>query len=135
MLDPSDLAELVRYSGSAEHKKYPNPMASPALRSDASDCDSVDQSLSQDPARLLRLLQEVVRRGQVDPRLEGRFPRYGWGWLRTADGRARLFEVRLTNAAQGAYKGYFIGVADLIGKKAWLRRKLTNGGPWSDVLG
>jgi hypothetical protein len=132
--DPSDLASAVRYSGSAEHKKYPNPLANPALRSDASDCDSVDQSLSQDPERLLRLLREVIRRGQVDTRLEGRFPRHGWGWLRTADGRARLFEVRLTNAAQGAYKGYFIEEADLVGKKAWLRRKLSGDGPWGGVL-
>ncbi len=134
MSEPAELADKVQYTGSGEHKRYPNPLANPALRSDASDCDAVDPSLSQDAARLQRLLQEVFKRGQVDPRREGQFPRYGWGRLRIADGSEKLFEVRLTNSAQGSYKGYFIEEADLIGKKAWLRHQFATGGPWNQVL-
>ncbi len=132
--DHAGLADKVHYAGSGEHKRYPNPLANPALRSDASDCDTVDPTLSQTPGRLQRLLQEVFRRGQVDPHREGLFPRYGWGRLRVGDGSVQLFEVRLTNAAQGAYKGYFIAEADLIGKRAWLRRQFADGGPWNEVL-
>jgi len=131
---PAQLAEMVRYTGSGEHKRYPNPLANPALRSDASDCDTVDANLSQDPDRLQRLLREVFRRGQVDPREEGSFPRHAWGRLRIGDGSVQLFEVRLTNATQGTYKGYFIAEADLIGKRAWLRRQFADGGPWNEVL-
>jgi hypothetical protein len=132
--DLAELADKVRYTGSGEHKRYPNPLANPALRSDATDCDAVDPTLSQDPGRMQKLLQEVIRRGQVDPRREGQFPRRGWGRLLIADGSVQLFEVRLTNAAQGAYKGYFIAEGDLIGKKAWLRRQFADGGPWNEVL-
>lgn len=134
MSDPAELADKVRYTGSGEHKRYPSPLADPALRSDATDCDAVDPTLSQDPGRLQRLLQEVIRRGQVDPRKEGAFPRRAWGRLRVADGSVQLFEARLTNSAQGLYKGYFIEAGDLIGKRAWLRRQFAEGGPWTEVL-
>ena len=132
--DLSVLAGLVTYAGSAEHKRFPNPIAKPELRSDASDCDLVDQSLSQDPARLLKLLREIIGRGQVDPRRDGMFPRYGWGWIRGSDRHSKLVEVRVTNSTLGAYKGYFIDDTDLVGKKAWLRKYLLDGGPWSGEL-
>lgn len=133
-LTAKQLAEVVTYQGSGEHKRYPNLLCHPALRTDASDCDAVDPSLSQDPERLGRLLRSTFLRGQYDRVREGIYPRYAWGWLSTRDGNKELFEVRLTNSAQGAYKGYFITMEDLIGKKAWARRNLDIGGAWSEVI-
>lgn len=128
------MSDTVKYIGSGEHKRYPNPLADPALRTDASDCDAVDRTLSQQPELLQRVLEEVIERGQVDSVTEGGLPRYGWGLLEISAGRIEIFEVRLTNSTLGHYKGYFIGPADLVGKKAWVRRNLSAGGPWSVAL-
>ena len=57
-----------------------------------------------------------------------------WGRLVLADGSIGLFEVRVTNATLGAYKGYFITADDFVGKKAWVRSRLAEGGPWSQGL-
>jgi hypothetical protein len=128
------IAEMVNYVGSAEHKRFPNPLCNPELRTDASDCDAVDPVISQEPARLTGWLREAIRRGQIDRKTENGLPRKAWGWIAVADGPPRLFEVRLTNAGAGQYKGYFIDLEDLQGKLAWAKRKLASGGEWSGVL-
>lgn len=125
--------ESIRYVGSGEHKRFPNPLCDPALHSDKSNCDDVDPALSQDPARLERLLRTALERQQHDTIFEGSFPRFVWGALRVA-GNSRLFEARLTNRLQGHYKGYFIGPEDLVGKKAWVRKHLLADGDWSAPL-
>jgi len=125
--------DSIQYVGSGEHKRFPNPLCDPSLRSDASNCDDVDPSLSQEPERLDRLLRTALQRRQHDSIFEGSFPRYVWGVLNLAGG-VRLLEARLTNRSQGQYKGYFIGPEDLVGKKAWLRRHLLAGGGWSAPL-
>jgi hypothetical protein len=48
------------YVGSGEHKRFPNPLADPHLRTDASDCDAVDATLSQDPERLTAWLRNAT---------------------------------------------------------------------------
>ena len=128
------LAEKVDYMGSGEHKRYPNPLCPASLRSNASDCDAVDPSLSQDKPRLLRWLREAMRRGQADRRSDNGYPRYLWGWVVVSDGKRRLFEARLTNEDLGHYKGYFIEPQDLIGKKAWTKTKLEDGGEWWEII-
>lgn len=130
----AELAQSVRYVGSGEHKRFPNPLCPPSLRTDASDCDAVDPTLSQDPARVSRALQLAIARGQVDPVSEGGFPRRAWGRLRLANGADELFEARLTNQATGEYKGYFVEWRDRVGKRSWLRAKLSPGGPWHEVI-
>jgi hypothetical protein len=129
--DLESVAERAVYVGSGEHKRFPNPLADPRLRSDASDCDAVDPSLSQDPERLTRWLREAIRRRQVSPEFEGDFPRYVWAWIPAAQ-RTALVEARLTNSGLGQYKGYFIDLdEDLPGR---VRRQLVAGGAWSKVI-
>jgi len=126
----------VRYTGSGEHKRFPNPLCPPALRTDASDCDSVDPTVSQDLPRLQRWLEAALQAGQVDRVLEGGFPRKAWGWIELGEpARRLLFEARLTNSGLGEYKGYFIELDDLGGKTAWVHAMLAPGGAWSEVLG
>lgn len=130
MLNLEAAAAQAVYVGSGEHKRFPNPLADPHLRSDASDCDAVDPTLSQDPERLTAWLREAIRRGQVSPEFEGIFPRYVWARIPTPRGTETV-EARLTNSGLGHYKGYFIDMdADLPGR---IRRQLVSGG-WSRVL-
>jgi hypothetical protein len=118
------------YVGSGEHKRFPNPLADPHLRTDASDCDAVDAKLSQDPERLTAWLREAILRGQVSEEFEGIFPRYVWARVSTSGG-TQTVEARLTNSALGHYKGYFINPdEDLPGR---IRRQLLSGA-WSGVL-
>lgn len=130
-VDLEAAAASATYIGSGEHKRYPNPLCDPNLRSDASDCDSVDAALSQDPARLTAWLREAIRRGQVSPEVEGAFPRYVWARVSTTAGDL-VVEARLTNSGLGQYKGYFIDAdTDLPGR---VHRKLVGAGVWSQVL-
>ena len=134
----SVLAEKVRFVGSPEHKRLPNPLCNPALHSDNSDCDEVDDTISHDPQRLLTVLREAVRRGQVDRVTQGQFPRYVWGWIRLKDGSRALFEARLTNCGTGEFKAYFIDLdEESFGdpRYAWVRAHLADGGQWCEVLG
>jgi hypothetical protein len=96
--EPTELAELVTYVGSAEHKSYPSPVGDPHLRSDATRCDP---ELGYDVALFTEVLREAVRRRCVSPAFNGRFPRYVWGRLGN-----RLFEARLINRGLGTYKAY-----------------------------
>ena len=133
MSDFDGIFARVSYTGSPEHKRWPNPMCEPHYRSDASDCDAVDPELSRNPDKLLRWLREAIRRGQVDRVLEGEFPRKAWARVTVVGGQA-LLEFRLTNRAAGAYKGYFVEMDDFVGKAAWVAEKLQPGGQWSEVL-
>lgn len=134
MPETAILAEVIRYVGSSEHKRFPNPLVPPTLRSDASDCDELDPELSQDPARLTRVLRAAMQRGQVDRILEGRFPRKVWGRILLSTGAVGLFEARLTNRETGEYKGYFIAEDDLVGKWAWVRARVCEAGAWAGAL-
>jgi hypothetical protein len=125
--DFADLARRVRYTGSSEHKRLPNPLANPALHSDKSDCDAVDDTISNDPMYVLHLLQSAVRRGQISGPKEGDFPRYAHGWVILKGTERALFRGRLTNRVQGIYKGYFETIDDL---PEVVYRKLTDGGEW-----
>lgn len=134
----SDLTELANrstYIGSGEHKRFPNPMCIPGLRTDASNCDEIDSEASKDLTRLNGWLREAIRRGQVDRIWEGEFPRKVWGWVIAGERPARhLVEARLTNQQLGHYKGYFIDLNDLLGRQAWTRRKLAEGAEWWEIL-
>jgi hypothetical protein len=54
-LDLDALATRVTYQGSGQHKRFPNPLCPPTLRSDATSCDDVDPNISGDPKRLTML--------------------------------------------------------------------------------
>lgn len=127
--DFASIADRATYVGSGEHKRFPNPLCDPRLRSDAADCDAVDPALSQDPERLTRWLREAIRRGQVSPEFEGDFPRKVWARVTTSAGEATV-EARLTNQTLGQYKGYFIDVD--VDPPAGIRRQLRHG--WAEVL-
>lgn len=127
--DFAAIADRATYVGSGEHKRYPNPLCDPRLRSDAADCDAVDPSLSQDPERLTRWLREAIRRGQVSPEFEGDFPRKVWARVAIAHGDATV-EARLTNQTLGQYKGYFIDVE--VDPPSPIRRQLLSA--WAVVL-
>ena len=94
---PADVADRASYIGSAEHKTYPSPAGHPGLRSDASRCDPRYTDFQQ----ITLVLREGIRRRCTSGVFEGDFPKYVWGWL---DGQ--LYEARLINRQQGAYKGY-----------------------------
>ncbi|HEX4416578.1 MAG TPA: hypothetical protein VH165_01710 [Kofleriaceae bacterium] len=104
-LDLEALSARVMYEGSGHHKRHPNPLCPPTLRSDASACDDVDPKISDDPPRLTALLREALRRGQHDRRITGEFPRYIWGWIVLSNGEYGLFEARLTQSSAGTYHG------------------------------
>ena len=124
----AELAALVSFVGSSEHKRLPNPLARPALRSDASDCDEVDPTLSSaDPMYLRHVLQVAMTRGQVSGPREGVFPRYVHGWIFLNGTERALFRGRLTNREQGVYKGFFETLDDLPDR---LRPRLGEGGDW-----
>jgi hypothetical protein len=106
----------------------PNPLARPALRSDASDCDEVDPTLSSaDPMYLRHILQVAISRGQVSGPVEGDFPRYVHGWILLQGAEPALFRGRLTNREQGIYKGYFETLDDV---PVRIRSRLREGGDW-----
>jgi hypothetical protein len=87
----------VRYVGSAEHKDYPSAAGNPALRSDASRCDT----RYTDFEAITQVLRAAIERQCASAAFEAGFPKYVWGWL---DGR--LYEARLVNRSQGTYKAY-----------------------------
>ena len=134
-VDVEALSERVRYEGSGHHKRYPNPLCPPTLRSDATACDDVDPKISEDPQRLTMLVREALRRGQYDKRVNGEFPRYIWGWIALSTGELGLFEARLTQIEVGTYHGYFVDLdRDFVGKKEWAYERLVDGGDWSYVI-
>ncbi len=93
----ADVASLVRYTGSQEHKSYPSFSGPAALRSDASKCDP---NLS-DQAEITAWLRDAIRAGRVSSQWEGEFPRYVWH-IRGGT----CYEGRLINRESGEYKGY-----------------------------
>ena len=99
---PESTASKARYLGSAEHKHYPSPAGSPALRSDATPCDP---KIEWDDINAV--LQEAIRRGCTSARFEQGFPRYAWGWL-----NGDLYEARHINGPAGTYKGYRLEEAE-----------------------
>ena len=101
----ADVATLVRYVGSAEHKSHPSPAGPPKLRhNDASACDPKYVDRGADPIAFApsptRALREAIASGRTSE-LVGRFPNYVWGVL---DGV--LYEARLVNHEAGWYKAY-----------------------------
>lgn len=91
-----NLANRVRYIGSAEHKTYPSPAGHPALRSSASKCPP---QINIDQAE--QWLRSAIRLGQFSTLFEGAFPRHVWGKFND-----RYWEARLSNRSQGLYHGY-----------------------------
>lgn len=99
---PKDTASRARYVGSPEHKGYPSPAGPPALRSDATPCDS---KIKWDDINAV--LQEAIQRCCTSELFEQGFPKYVWGWI---DGD--LYEARHINGPAGTYKGYQLEEAD-----------------------
>jgi len=97
-IDLTALASRVVYEGSPEHKRYPYHGRPPGLRADASDCDKAH--IGRD-AEFVAWLREALLNGHIGAPWEGDFPRYLW--RREGD---VVYEARLTNREQGAYKGY-----------------------------
>jgi hypothetical protein len=100
---PEELASLVSYVGSAEHKDHPSPAGPPRLRSDASRCDP----RYLDFRAPTEALQEAIR-AQRTSEFQGQFPIYVWGAL-----HGKLYEARLVNHVQGQYKAYPIEMEEL----------------------
>lgn len=92
------LAQHVTYIGSAEHKDTPSFAGPPRPRADASICD---QSLAKAQAEITEWLRQAIQQGQTSAYLEGGYPRYAWYKVNDT-----LYEARLVNQEQGAYKGY-----------------------------
>ena len=96
-IDLASLADRATYVGSPEHKDVPSFAGPPRLRGDASCCPR-NLAAQQD---LRDWLQTAIRRGAVGAPWEGEFPCYVW-----YKHEKIVFEGRLVNRAQGAYKGY-----------------------------
>ena len=96
-VDLDVLAATATYVVSAEHKDYLTEAGPGALRSDASPCP---RDVSRDSAE--QWLRRAIAAGHVGaPWSPQPFPQYAW--YRTDE---VVYEARLTNAEQGAYKGY-----------------------------
>lgn len=96
--DLQQIASKAKYVGSAEHKSYPSPAGSPALRTDATPCNP-DVSYGE----IQKALQEAISRGCVSSTIEQGYPKYAWGWI-----NEELYEARHINGPAGTYKGYRI---------------------------
>lgn len=91
------LADSVTYVISREHKDYLTEAGPGALRSDATPCP---RDVSRDRAE--GWLREAIAAGHVGaPWSDQLYPQYAW--YRDGD---TVYEARVTNATQGAYKGY-----------------------------
>ena len=98
---PADLASLAAratYVESPEHKDVASFSGPPRLRGDASRCP---RHLAMEREKLCDWLQTAIRLGAVGSPWEGEFPRYVW-----YKHEQMVFEGRLVNRTQGAYKGY-----------------------------
>ncbi len=94
----AEVAALVSYVGSPEHKDTPSFAGAPRPRADASICD---QSFVGRQDEIIESLRQAIVDGQVSAYWEGGFPRYAWARI---DGVC--YEARLVNSDQGQYKGY-----------------------------
>jgi hypothetical protein len=96
-VDLRELASLVNYMGSAEHKDFLSPAGPPKLRSDATRCPhNIDFEEAE------RWLREAIASGDVGGPWIGRpFPQLAW--KRVGDA---VYEARLSNSEQGWYHGY-----------------------------
>ena len=74
-LAPADVADRASYVGSAEHKSI-RAAGHPALRSDASRCDSRYTDFEQ----ITRVLREGIQRRCTSCVFDGDYPRYVRGW-------------------------------------------------------
>lgn len=95
--DLERLAVRVVYEGSPEHKDVPSFAGPPRLRADASCCPRY----IRDREIVTEWLRSAIRRGATGGPWEGGFPRYVW-----YENDGTVFEGRLVNRGQGAYKGY-----------------------------
>lgn len=95
--DLNALADRVRYTGSPEHKDAPTFAGQPRLRGDASLCPREYNNLDL----VTGWLRAAIRAGSTGAPWESGFPRYVWH--REQD---TVFEARLVNRGNGAYKGY-----------------------------
>ena len=91
------LAGGASYVISREHKDYLTEQGPGALRSDASPCPrDIDREQAQ------QWLREAIAAGNVGaPWSNQPYPQYAWYRRGNA-----VFEARVTNVEQGAYKGY-----------------------------
>jgi hypothetical protein len=94
----ADIAERVKYVGSAEHKDTPSFAGQPRPYATASLCD---RELAHKQLLVNRWLRTAIRKGAVSEFFEGEFPRYVW--FKRGD---TVFEGRLINREAGWYKGY-----------------------------
>jgi len=90
-------AAQASYVGSGEHKLAPVMGIQPKPRADAAKCDAA----LGDRQQLTDWLRAAIRAGRVDAQWEGAFPRYVWHQVGD-----QWYIGRLTNSAQGQYKGY-----------------------------
>lgn len=96
--DLEELANMVHYIGSPEHKNMPSFAGQPRPRADASICP---EELTRDLERIEEWLRMAIRQGAVGGMWEAGLPRYAW--YRGAD---VVYEARLVNRGNGEYKGY-----------------------------
>lgn len=97
-IDLEATARSVSYIGSPEHKDAPSFAGQARPRRDASICP---RELANDLSKVESWLRTGIRRGAVNERWEGKYPRYVW----FKDG-GRVYEGRLVNRVAGQYKGY-----------------------------
>lgn len=97
-IDLETTAKGVSYIGSPEHKDAPSFAGQARPRRDASICP---RELANDLSKVESWLRTGIRRGAVNERWEGKYPRYVW----FKDG-GRVYEGRLVNRVAGQYKGY-----------------------------
>ena len=96
-VDLAQLAGRATYVISREHKDYLTEQGPGALRSDASPCP---RDISREQAE--QWLREAIAAGNVGaPWSDQPFPQYAWYRQ-----EGMVFEARVTNVEQGAYKGY-----------------------------
>ena len=92
------VAKKASFIGSVEHKDTPSFAGQAKPRS---DCELCPAEFCDKQRELTRWLREAIRQGKIGGPWENGFPRYAW-----VKREGRVFAGRLTNQAQGHYKGW-----------------------------
>jgi hypothetical protein len=99
-LPAAEVAKLVRYVASGEHKDYHAPDGS-WIRAHHSDKTKCAHFARSEWVRLQESLQGAIEASCVDEEFRGDFPTRAWAYVNGV-----LHEARLSNRSSGEYHGF-----------------------------
>lgn len=99
----------IQYVGSPYHKRYASRWGIPAPLSDKTECPP-EVEPERAAATLASEIEVAIAAGRCSRLRDGEWPRYAWGrtsfLTETGDPLEVVWEARIVNRDQGAYKAY-----------------------------